>query len=75
MISHSGVCFVFCIIGVEGRFQFALVDFSCCHRVYFIFAVSLSLDFPTSHPAFVLTSYLQTTVPSDPLPCTVELKL
>ena len=75
VMSHSGVCFVFCIIGVGGRFQFALMDFSCCHRVYFIFAVSLSLDFPTSHPAFLLTSCLQTLVPSDPLPCIMELKL
>ena len=67
--------FLFCIISVGGRFTFALVDFSCCHKVYFIFAVSLSLDFPTSHPAFLLTSCLQTTVPSDPLLCTMELKL
>ena len=67
--------FVFCIIGVGGIVQFALMDFSCCHKLYFIFAVSLSLDFPTSCAASLLTSYLETTVPSDPLLCTVELKL
>lgn len=55
-------CFVFCIIDAGGRFQFALMDFSGCHEVYFILVVSLSLRFPTSLLTFLLTSDLQTTV-------------